>query len=145
MLGSYIHQLKSDSPNNAKDKTMPKAYLLADFNSVEDYFSGFDSKDIKNFHYADLTNYNSRVPGPTANVIEGYFELGEEEWELYTKSHSNWYEVPESRVPQIFGTETSCQWRQSYSWDDKHRAKGIAGRFSLCKEKRTVFFQLIRD
>jgi len=145
MLGSYINKLKSDSPNNAKDKTMPKAYQSADFNSAKDYFSGFDSKDIKNFYYADLTNYKSKVPGPTAHVIEGYFELGEEEWDFYTQNHSNWYEVPESRVPQISGIETSCQWRQSYSWDDKHRAKGIGGSFSLCKEKRTVFFQLIRD
>jgi len=122
-----------------------KEYQLTDFGLVEDYFSGFNPKDIENFHYVDLTNYKSKVPGPTARVIEGYFRLSEEKWDFYTKDYSHWYGLPESKHPQLVGLEAACQWEQSYSWDDQHRAKGIGGSFYLCKEKRTVFFQLIKD
>lgn len=122
---------------------MPREYPPADFSSVEDYFSGFNSKDIENFHYVNLENYKSRVPGPNAYAIEGYFELSEGKWDVYMKEHSDWYEgeLPKSNVPRVLEMEVFCQWLRSDSWNNKHSAKGIAGSFYLCKEKRMVFFQ----
>ncbi|MDR2598754.1 MAG: hypothetical protein LBC73_00570, partial [Oscillospiraceae bacterium] len=66
------------------DKGNMIEYKPAEFSSVESFFSGFDENHIVNFHYVDLTDRSlGRVPGPTTIIIEGYFNIIEEEWDNY--------------------------------------------------------------
>lgn len=119
-------------------------YTSADFSEVKDFFNGFAEGDVLNFHYANLTNYNSRVPGPTMYTIEGYFELSEENWGKYVVG-TDWLEVKEPYRPQISDSSANYKWLQSFTWNDIHRGKRIYGGFNICNEARIVFFSLSQN
>jgi hypothetical protein len=135
------NQVKSD---NLEEINMNKDYQLADFHSVEGFFKGIDAEDIKNFYYADITNYNaSWVPGPTVYIIEGYFEFDNEKWDSYISDYK-WFEVSASDTPNIFENDIPSRWLQSYAWNDEHRPKGINGKYYINTENRVVFFSLFK-
>ena len=52
----------SEESNNRLEETDMREYKPAEFSSVAVFFSGFDERDIENFHFADITNRESRVP-----------------------------------------------------------------------------------
>lgn len=122
-------------------------YQPGDFSAIEELSKGFDPDDIENFHYADLTIYNSRIPGPTPYVLEGYFQIREQAWDSYMKPYEGkWIEVMASDYPGTAGMDTaSYQWLFCPSWDTEHKAERIGGGYNICEETRTIFFQLTRD
>ncbi|MDR2600317.1 MAG: hypothetical protein LBC73_08580, partial [Oscillospiraceae bacterium] len=103
-----------------------------------------------NFHYVDLTDRSlGRVPGPTTIIIEGYFNIIEEEWDNYVSdSEYTWREVADVNVPYISGLSDmgdDIHWLQNSEWMDIHRDRKIGGRLYICMEKRLIWFHLFKS
>lgn len=72
---------ESNQSNNEEETEMIIEFKPADFNLFEEWFSGFDLEHIYNFHYVIVTDHHSRVPGPTDDRIEGFFNISESSWD----------------------------------------------------------------
>ena len=143
-IGSHEN---SEESNNRLEETDMREYKPAEFSSVASFFSGFDERDIENFHYADITNRESYAPGPTVIEIAGFFEIIEEKWNSYMEGLGyTWREIAYSDIPHIPGISDaqSITWLRSSAWTDAHRGEGIGGSLYICTERRLVWFTLGR-
>ena len=123
----------------------------ADFNLWADWFSNFDPRHIYNFHYVIVTDHHSRVPGPTDDRIEGFFNISEEEWGNYVNEDTRWekpWDVELNSVnnaTDIFEIEANeFSWVRSTNWNIKHRGERVAGSLLACKDNRLIWFSLAR-
>ena len=120
----------------------------ADFHTLEEWFNEFDPEHIYNFHYADVTNYSSRVPGPTDDRIEGFFNISEEKWDFYVENYE-WRNISGFEFPAIdhipdASAQDDLNWLNNSSWIAKHRGERVGGLLYICKENRLVWFSLWR-
>ena len=137
--------------NNVEEAEMIKEYKPADFNLWEEWFSGFDPEHIYNFHYVILTDHHNRIPGPTDDRIEGFFNISEDEWDNYINDDTEWTEPWADELnrinaaPDILGMRASeLNWIGNLNWIIRHRGERVGGSLLICKENRLVWFSLSR-